>query len=152
MQSTTTLLYTARTSADQSFASSTTPADVTELTLPIEANKTYKFKLFVPISCSSFNTTGLIFQVNTPASPSNFHGILTATPIEFGTTVDSSAPATFTLNAGVSSKTGTQVVVCEGTIENTIDGSITLQIAQHTSSATAITVKRGSTLELYEIL
>jgi hypothetical protein len=142
--------------ADESRVSTTTLSN-TALTLPVKANKQYKFEIYCPYQAA---TSGdLKYDITFPAGASMRH-----TP--FGPAVaqltNVTPPATERVgaspadgdgvNMGGNSNSATQtLMLLKGSLRTAgTAGSITLRIAQVTSSATASMIRSGSYIELIE--
>lgn len=145
------VMQTNRSASDQGISSSTALTDATGLSVNLEPNKKYRFYIN-----ASFNLAGILsgykFQIVTPTSPTNYianvqilngvlGSLLNAVVHTAGSTVVSGGLAT----------TGNHILKINGLIENGANaGSLKLQFAQNTSDSSAITLKRGSYIEVFE--
>ena len=119
----------------------------TNLVSPIEANRAYGFLAVV-----QFNLAGIVsgykFGVSTPGSPTNsMYNIETISSALAFVGLGLSAQV-----AGALATTGLHMVRFHGVIENGANaGNLALHFAQNTSDGSAITVKRGSWLRLWNL-
>jgi hypothetical protein len=143
---------TGRAGADQAITSSTTFADATGVTIALEANKVYRFLVHVP-----FNLAGIIsgykFQLLGPTSPTNYIAstklLNTVAGTLLGATVQTALGTA--VNGGLATS-GNHVFEVSGVIENGANaGSLKLQFAQNVSDGSAITIKRGAFIQVFEI-
>lgn len=146
------ITHNARKSADQSVTASTVLVDETDLQITLEAGKNYKFDFFIRVNVVNV-ATGVKISVVAPATPTDFSAdAFTFNPagspnIYF----DSTTTAPLAISRDTAND-GQWYCHIRGHIENAISGTLKLQFAQKTSDAAAITLQRGSTLEVKEIL
>lgn len=154
---------TVRKSADQTFSSSVTPANVTDLVFPVVAGNDYYFK-FVVVYNSALVTNGVRLALTCPAltgyisakveiqgraaftsgtqgaattNLSEFTGFITAS----GGVVASDAVAVINVN---------YVAIIEGVLSNpSASGNLQVQAANEVSTASGNVIKKGSYGELY---
>lgn len=132
-----------RVTSDFSVTSSTTLANITGLSVNVQAGRTYTFEanlLFTDAAAGGIKAA--------------IGGTATATDIRYnGWIVDSGAngikgntqAAALATTVASSTTTGTDgIVVIKGTITVNAAGTLTVQMAQNTSSGTATVAKRGS--------
>lgn len=133
------------TIADQAIASTTTLADVTGLTVALEAGKLYTYEIHLPFSLAGI-TSGYKFALSTPTLT---YGHLTHKVLNGVTavlvTVGNNTTVTSSLN-GALATIGTHVIEMRGTLSVSSSGIFKLQAAQNTSDAGALTILRGAYL------
>lgn len=133
--------------ADQTIVSETTLAD-TELTIPIGAGEKVNFHVYAITSLESVGP-GQKIGITAPSGATINAMRLTATNSS-GAALQTSLPASWAINGGLAS--GTNVTLIEGTIINdTTEGNVTVQFAQHTSHADDAIFKVGSYLQLTSV-
>lgn len=143
------------TTNDFSIASSTTLADIPGLTLPVKAREILIFHGYLSLG-ATLSTTGYKLTMTAPSggllvfdflaldgdagaveATQRFNQILTAQPCDFG--VPTAADKT-------------TIHIRGSLINKGLDGNLTIQAAQSSSSATALLIKRGSYLIAESIL
>lgn len=115
------------------------------LTSPIAAGQRQKFRAFIPITVGA--TGGVRAQVVVPAGGTVFiNTIRLNNTVAPGTVLASqTASAAFT---NALANAGTHWLEIEGTVVNgATAGNIDVQLAQNTSDALSLTVKRGGSLD-----
>lgn len=138
--------------SDESVTSSTTLQDDNELQIAVGANKSYAFDAVLYVDTDSTPDFKLAFVVPTAAtviwSPVWPAGA-TSTANMIGTNVvtGSDTPASLTIDAASEQII---VVVHGSVVTGANSGSLVLRWAQNNSSATAATVKAGSTLTVVQ--
>lgn len=145
------VMQTARSSSDQAISSSTVLTDATGLSVILEPNKKYRFYLN-----ASFNLAGILsgykFQIVTPTSPTNYLANIQILNGVLGTLLNAvvHTAGSTVINAALAT-TGNHMLKITGMIENGANaGTLKLQFAQNVSDSSAITLKRGSYLEVFE--
>lgn len=137
--------------ADQSFTSNTTFADLTSLTFAVGANKNYIFQGTFFISAGTGG--GIKLGMTTPSSPTSFTaagyaaGNSTASNVIAANAVSGAATLFSTAGAGWA----LAVIHVRGVIRNVNAGTVAFQGAQNTSNGTATVFQRGSFIEYSEI-
>lgn len=135
--------------ADQAVTASTTVAS-TDLTYNLQASAIYEFEAWVPFALAG-TASGYKFTVAAPASPVNLvyemRVLNGSTP---GVTAESVKTAVGTVN-GALAAAANHLLFVRGSIETDAGGALTIQFAQNTSDAGAITVKRGAFLKITRI-
>lgn len=145
---TTTQDYSGFVTGDITITANTTLADITGLVHPMQANKSYGF-----IAELLYNLAGIIsgqkFAVNTPASPTN---VAYRIEVVNGTGLTLAAVGlSAAVGAGLA-QTGLHLAKISGVIENGVNaGNLSIQAAQNTSDASALTIKRGSWLRVWNL-
>lgn len=134
--------------ADQAFTSTTTLADITDLTIPVKNGGKYAFQAFIPYEAAG-TASGAKFGINGPTM-TNIRAnvlILDATGASLITDgyVTAIAGEVVTATSNTSSAYLCQVI---GTFEPSADGTLAMQFAQNSSSGSAITVKRGAWIQV----
>lgn len=129
---------------------SATFVDVTGLSFPVLANKTYKFK-FVIYYTASATSVGTRFSLNGPAFATN--GLLYRTSVNIATTGGWAVQPQVAYNSGVATGSSytTALNYCEieGTIATTAAGNVIARFLTETASTTTITVKGTGALVSY---
>lgn len=131
-----------RTTADVPVTSNITLANVTGLSINVAAATTYTFRVWAPTTAAAAG--GIQFAIGGTATVTSIiyegyiDGATKTRASALGTAVSSSASAT----------TGTATI--EGTITVNAAGTLTVQFAQNTSNASASTVLRGATFEVFQ--
>ena len=130
--------------SDQSM-SSTTPVDVTEMSVTLEASSRYTFKFMIPYR-SAATGTGISFAVNGPATPTVLAYMKTA-PTS-ATAVAVSTANTYSVHQPTATTTAAnadQYATLEGVIvTGAAGGAFTLQFSSE-SNGQAVTVRQGAT-------
>jgi len=142
-----------RVTADQSLTvSSTTLQNVTDLVVPLQAGRSYRFELDISFTCAAAGGVRAAMSAT---------GGLTATNIIYdGWITDSAAngikgnvqATALATSVGAVAITGTAGhVTVRGVITVNVAGNLQVQAAQGVSSSTATVIKRGSSLIVYDI-
>lgn len=144
----TTQLLTEFLRADQSLTSNTTLTTITGFSAAMEASRAYAFESEI-----HFNLAGIVsgqkFSVITPASPTN---ALYKIEIVNGTGLTIAALSLSAPLAAALATTGLHLAKLGGVIENGVNaGNLVIQFAQNVSDGSAITIKRGSFLKVWNI-
>lgn len=132
---------------DQAVTSTATLTDATGLVVTISANKKYRYRAVLFID-NAGTTAGLKFALTGPSSPTKvtLAGILENST---STILHQAATAYATIIDTTIATTGVKYAVIEGTVFNGANaGDLKVQFAQHTSDASATTLKAGSFLEV----
>lgn len=137
--------------ADQSNSSNTTLADVTDMTLAMEASGEY-FAEFVLFVNAAATTTGLVVALNGPASPTAVkYSYESPTSGTAGFHAGATAYETALVATGVASTTLPQACRVWGHIRNgTNAGDLQLRMRSEVSGSNA-TILRGSFGRIYKI-
>lgn len=140
-----------RNSSDQSLTSQTSPQDATGISVAVDANKAYSFRLYAPFNLAGV-VSGYKFQLVGPNSPTNYiatYKLFTSLGALLGEATQTSLS---TLISGALATIGDHLIEINGLLENGVNsGTLKLQFAQNTSDGSAIVLKRGSFIELQEI-
>jgi hypothetical protein len=131
-------------SSDTSRSSTTTPADDPNLTLPLAANAVYEVRVALMYACASTGVD-LKMQFTVPASATGeyVHWYWSGATTFVGP--GNSADPWTQLRGPYAAASGDMGFTGEGTIfTSASSGSLTLQWAQNTSSATALVLRKGS--------
>lgn len=156
--------YVSKT-VDESVTSSITLQDDDELVLPLLANTDYWFECFILYGASVTSDLRLLFTIPSGTVYDLVHngirsGHVTTDPLPVQAGIDTVSRAQFTqassggVPGGINATGNTNVAVCpvEGrVIVGNTAGSIRLQWAQNTSSATATIVKASSIMILQRL-
>lgn len=140
---------TLRKTADQSVTSSVTPVNDTHLNFSIAANEEWAGQICISAG-AALSTTGALIDINTPAG---------ATVEVFGFGVNHSTPkrsaaiaGTLDFNAAAwSTADGATIIINFWILNGANAGTVNLQWAQSTSSATALTFRKGSRLQAIRV-
>lgn len=131
-------------------ATPNTLQDITGLSFPVLAGKTYYFYAMIPYT-AAVTTTGSRWTVNGPSSPTNLHYTsrypLTTTTETFNYATAYQVPA----GCNTDSMVAGNVATIEGYITPSVDGIVTMQFASEIT-ASAITAKAGAKLQYQRIL
>lgn len=134
-------------SADQAITSNVTLANITGLVCQVEANRAYGFTAEIQFNLAGI-VSGFKFGVSNPASPTNL--VYTIEAIS-SVAIIAGIGLTATLGAALAT-TGLHVCHIWGVLENGANaGNLSIQVAQNTSDASALTVKRGSHLKIWNL-
>lgn len=142
----------ARASADQSITSNTTLANATNLAFAVAANEEWA-ATFNVILGDGLGTTGVKLAVTTPAGATqqidaSWIGLVSPTTATdtYATTTTSGAALDFT-SAGMGNVGGKAMMrVTVWVLNGATPGNVQLQIAQSTSSVSALILRKGSHL------
>lgn len=133
--------------ADQAISINTTLANITGLVFPVEANRAYGFMAEIQFNLAGI-VSGFKFGVANPASPTNL--VYTIEAISSGAII-AGIGLTATLGAALAT-TGLHACHIRGVLENGANaGNLSMQSAQNTSDASALTIKRGSFLRVWNL-
>lgn len=139
----------ARTSADFSKTSDTTFADITGLSVTLAAGKTYGFRVVLFTSWGAAG--GIKINLNGTATVTSLISDFQA----WGDNTPLSHVQAAALNVTGVNQSGVAYaiskIIIEGTITVNAGGTFTVRSAQVNSDGTPATVKRGSTLNVWEI-
>lgn len=143
-----------RKTADESVTSSTTLQDDDHLVFPIGANE--EFSITCDIDAGAFvgATTGLKIAINAPSgatlnATANVVDLLDTNRNNRTTTVGG---VLITVAAGVFANGDCTVRICAWVLNGSTAGNVTLQWAQQTSSGSALTFRKGSSLTATRIV
>lgn len=142
-QLTSSTIGTMKKTADQNFTS-TSYADVTDLSFPVLANTDYAFE-FTVIWSSVATTTGVSFALNGPASPVLFHATVeTATSATVLAVRQDTAYDQGTASASIDAANANRLCRIKGVLRNGANaGNLVVRCKTEVANS-AITVKRGS--------
>lgn len=129
----------------------TSYADVTGLSFPVTASRTYRFRFVVDYTCNA-TTTGSSWSINGPTSPTrlSFRAEYSLTTTSRTTLEGCSAYDTNAANAS-SAATGANHAIVEGFITPSADGTVVLRFISEVAVASAIVAKAGSTVDYFEV-
>jgi len=132
-------------------ASANTIADVTGLSFPVTAGKTYKFRFEIDYTAAA-TSTGSRWSINGPSAPTRLsyrsdYSLTTTTRTTNDGLSTYDVPAAS--NATSADTTSNRAIV-EGSITPSVDGSVIARFASEVSSS-AIVAKAGSTVEYFEV-
>jgi len=120
--------------------------DATGLSFPIKAGVAYRFHFHLCVTSAS-TSTGARYVLSGPAAPTAFAVSYShptaATTATMANSVDYTTPA-----SAATSSLLTNIVLIDGFIVPSVDGTIQLQFASETANV-AITIKAGSTIEVW---
>jgi len=132
-------------------ASANTVADVTGLSFPVTAGRTYRFRFLIDYT-SAATTTGSRWSINGPSAPTRLsyrsQYSLTTTSDTINTGLD-----TYDLPAAsnaTSAATTANVAIVEGYITPSIDGTVAARFASEVT-VSAIVAKAGSAVDYHEV-
>lgn len=141
-----------RSADGTAITSQTTLQSDAVLVIPIQASRAVKVRAFIPFALAGI-ISGYKFGISGPASPTNI--IFTAQVQNAVTGVlalSGVATALGQVIAGALATSGDHFCMIEGTVENGVNaGNLTIQVAQNTSDASAITIKRGACFEVLPV-
>jgi len=133
--------------ADQSVTSSTGLVNITGMVAAVEANRAYGFLVEIQFNLAGI-VSGFKFGVSAPASPTNLAYTIDVTASGL-TIVGLGLSATI---AAALATTGLHKVTMRGVLENGANaGSLVPQFAQNVSDGSAITIKRGSFIRVWNL-
>ncbi len=131
--------------------STTTLADITGLSFPVESGFTYKFKFFITYN-SAATTTGARWTINTAATVTNLRFNVQANTTASATTFVNGLTAVNTGTTTTASLTGNNnIAIIEGIIKTSTSGTVIGRFFSEVSTS-AITVKAGLCYVSYEII
>jgi hypothetical protein len=136
---------------DESVTSSTTMQNDNDLLVSLVANATYKFECYLDYEGGTQGASDIKWQWAIPAG-TNLH----YQPLFVGTTGNIAGASTFGAATVGTARTNGAAFLCAigmsgGIIVGSTAGTLQLQWAQNTSSATATTVHASSTLTLWRL-
>lgn len=124
--------------------------DVTGLSFPVLANKTYKFKFIIYYTASA-TSVGTRFSLNGPSFATN--GLLYKTSVNIATSGGWAVQTQTAYNSGTATGSSytTALNYCEieGTIATTLAGNVIARFLTETATTTTITVKGTGALISY---
>lgn len=140
--------------ADQSISNSTTLTDDTDLQFTMTASVSYRFDILIFVTSASA-TPDFKFQITSAITPADIRYQVEVWQAGVGLTLDGHTIET-AYNSVISANWGAPPnTYCrlQGTVTNgaTI-GTFKVQWAQRVSNATATTVKRGSSLNIFQLI
>lgn len=142
-------IITRRKTADESVTSSTTLQDDDHLAFPIAVNEEWVARIAVDLG-AGLNVTGAKIAINAPAGATinvaAFMGAAAANA-EYKRTTTIAAALAWTVGDFSGGTNDSMLIVELWVLNGANAGNITLQWAQNTSSATALTFRKGSMLE-----
>lgn len=142
--------YQYATNTSDVSTTATTFSNITGLSFPVTANKTYIFEGYIVFQTAA-TTTGISLSGNGPASPTLYIMrktipiSLTATEEKMERAYNTSQPS-----SGVDAANANCLAYLWGIINPSADGTFTLQVASEVSGS-SVTVKAGSVLIWREI-
>lgn len=125
-------------------ATANTMQDVTGLSFPVLAGKSYYFKFIIPYT-TAVTTTGSRWSISGPASPTSLC-FLSEYSLAATTTTRNPNNITYDLPAAANTSSGQLVgnnAIIEGTITPSVDGTVIARFASEIT-ASAITAKAGA--------
>lgn len=138
-------------SADQA-NSSTTRADISDLTVPIAANEVIHFHAYL-IGSSSSNATGICHSINGPTSPSEVAATIVGWTGTNGATLATTPAAAYTdeqVNTGSPASSARRVFGIYGRVINgATAGTFALRFRSETNGS-AVTIHRGSWMQYFK--
>lgn len=130
--------------------STTSLADVTGLSFPVTANKTYKFRFVIPYS-SAATTTGSVWSINGPGTPSKLNFMVRNTLTGTSDSVAFSNAYNSPSAANASSLAAGNLAIIEGFIKTDTTGNVIARFASEVG-ASAITALAGATVSYVQVL
>lgn len=132
----------------------TSMADITGLSFPVTAGRTYRFKFLIE-HIPNATTTGSGFNISGPASPTRFgfkltKSLTTATETILYVSNTDYATGIDVANATTPSLTS-NIATMEGYITPSVDGTVQGRFLSEVAVAAGQTVKAGSTVEYHEV-
>ena len=149
----------ARATADQSLTTQTTLQNATNMSFSIGASEEWVAEFYCKIG-AGLSTTGIKLAVTTPASATQditvgmfpvSDNAAGATSTRFSSTTTTSGTALDFIAGELSGATTGLAVVSVWVLNSTTAGTVQLQFAQSTSSATALVMRKGSHLVAHRI-
>jgi len=120
--------------------------DATGMSFPVVAGVMYRFHLHICFTSAS-TSTGARWVINGPAAPTNF-AVSYSHPTAATTGTLSNTADYTTPSASATSSIIQGVVIMDGFIRPSIDGTVQLQLASEVANS-AITILAGSTIEVW---
>lgn len=146
------VLLTGRCTADTTFTSSTTLANVTGLAVALEANATYVFDGFYGFTALS-TTPDAKFAFTIPTGATghwSLHALSTGASVPGTLNAAHSTSFTTAQTAGTDGTLGVAALP-HGYVVTTNSGTMQVQAAQNTSSATTLTIHEGSWIRFQRV-
>lgn len=128
-------------------ATANTLADISDLSFPVVANKTYYFKAIINYT-AAVTTTGSRWTINGPAASMSYKSVYTLTATTL--TTNYSNAYDFPAASNLNSLTAGNIAEIEGFIMPSADGTVVVRFASEVSNS-AITAKKGSVLFYKEV-